>query len=124
VSALAVHDLPLLNITTDVVHLTLTESGFPRTLRGLRVHPRLPDTVARQRNDSRVVHPAIAVFRSAALFGVTAGVAAADAALYSGQVTKDDLEIAQWVARLGPDRGDAHIAVKLGVPGAAHHRRV
>ena len=39
VSALVVHGLPLLNFTADVVHLTLTGPGFPRTLRGLRVHP-------------------------------------------------------------------------------------
>jgi hypothetical protein len=116
VSALVIHGLPLLNIKADVVHLTLTGPGFPRTLRGLRVHPGLPDTVARQRGDSRVVHPAIAVVQSAALAGVKAGVAAADAALYAGQVTKDDLELALRVARLGPGRRDARIAVDLGDP--------
>jgi hypothetical protein len=62
------------------------------------------------------VQPAIAVVRSAALFGVTAGVDAADAALSSGQVTKDDLDIALRVARLVSDRGDARIAVQLGDP--------
>jgi hypothetical protein len=44
---------------------------------------------------------------------VTAGVAAADAALHAGQVTKDDLEIALRVAQLGPGRRDARIAVEL-----------
>ena len=114
ISALVIHGLPLLNLTPDVVHLTLTGPGFPRTLPGLRVHPCLPDTVARQRDGSRVVHPAIAVVQSAALAGVAAGVAAADAALYGGQVTKQDLEIALSVARLGPGRRDARIAVELG----------
>ena len=113
VSALVVLGLPLLNITADVVHLTLTGPGRPRTLRGLRVHPELPDSVARQRHRDRVVHPAIAIVQSAALAGVTAGVAAADAALHSGQVTKDDLEIALRIARLGPGRADARTALDL-----------
>ena len=113
VSALVVLGLPLLNITADVVHLTLTGPGLPRTLRGLRVHPELPDSVARQRGGDRVVHPAMAIVQSAALAGITAGVAAADAALYTGQVTKDDLEIALRMARLGPGRADARAAVDL-----------
>lgn len=113
VSALVVLGLPLLNITADVVHLTLTGPGRPRTLRGLRVHPELPDSVARQRHRDRVVHPAIAIVQSAALAGVTAGVAAADAALHSGQVTKDELEIALRIARLGPGRADARAALDL-----------
>jgi len=113
VSALVVHGLPLLNFTADAVHLTLTGPGFPRTLSGLRVHPELPDSVARRRGGSSVVHPALAVVQSAALVGVTAGVAAADAALHAGQVTRDDLEIALRVARLGPGRRDARIAVEL-----------
>ncbi len=57
--------------------------------------------------------PAMAVVQSAALVGVTAGVAAADAALHSGQVTRNDLEVALRVARLGPGRGDARAAVEL-----------
>lgn len=113
VSALVVHGLPLLNITPDLVHLTLTGPGFPKTLRGLRVHPELPDSVARQRDGSRVVHPAIAVVQSAALAGVAAGVAAADAALHVGQVTRNDLEVALRVARLGPGRADARASVAL-----------
>jgi len=113
VSALAIHGLPLLNITPGVVHLTLTKSGYPRTLRGLRVHLELPDSVARQRGGSRVVHPAIAIVQSAALAGVAAGVAAADAALHTGQVTKRDLEIALGMARLGPGSRDARLAVEL-----------
>lgn len=113
VSALVVHGLPLLNITADVVHLTLTGPGFPRTLRGLRVHPELPNSVARQRDGDRVVHPAMAIVQSAALAGITAGVAAADAALYAGQVTRNDLEVALRVARLGPGRADARAAVDL-----------
>lgn len=112
-SALAVHGLPLLNIEVDVVHLTLTGPGCPRTLRGLRVHPELPDSVARRRDLSRVVHPAVAIVQSAALAGITAGVAAADAALHSGQVTKGDLEVALRIARLGPGRADARAAVGL-----------
>ena len=108
-----VHGLPLLNITADVVHLTLTGPGFPRTLRGLRVHPELPNSVARQRDGDRVVHPAMAIVQSAALAGITAGVAAADAALYAGQVTRNDLEVALRVARLGPGRADARAAVDL-----------
>ena len=87
-SALAIHGLPLLNITADLVHLTLTGRGLPRTLVGLRVHPRLPETVARLHSGSRVVHPAVAIVQSAALAGVTAGVAAADAGLHAGQVTR------------------------------------
>ncbi|MEO8556526.1 MAG: hypothetical protein ABI474_07625 [Actinomycetota bacterium] len=114
ISALVIHGLPLLNLTPDVVHLTLTGPGFPRTLPGLRVHPCLPDTVARQRDGSCVVDPAIAIVQSAALAGVAAGVAAADAALYAGQVTKHDLQDALGVARLGPGRGNARIAVELG----------
>jgi len=113
VSALVVHGLPLLNFTADVVHLSLTGPGIPRTLRGLRVHPELPDSVARRCDGSRVVHPAIAVVQSAALVGVTAGVAAADAALHAGQVTKEDLELALRIARLGPGRRDARVAVDL-----------
>ena len=113
VSALAVHGLPLLNIRADVVHLTLTGPGFPRTLRGLRVHPELPHSVARRRESSWVVHPAMAVVQSAALAGITAGVAAADAALRAGQVTKDDLGVALRMARLGPGRADARAAVEL-----------
>ncbi len=113
VSALSVHGLPLLNVTLDAVHLTLTGLGYPRTVRGLRVHPELPDSVARQRDDDRVVHPAMAIVQSAALAGITAGVAAADAALHTGQVTKDDLEIALRIARLGPGRADARAVVDL-----------
>lgn len=113
VSALVVLGLPLLNITTDVVHLTLTAPGHSRTLRGLRVHPELPASVARQRDGDRVVHPAMAIVQSAALAGITAGVAAADAALHTGQVTKDDLEIALRIARLGPGRADARAVVDL-----------
>lgn len=112
-SALAVHGLPLLHIEPDAVHLTLTGPGCPRTLRGLRVHPELPDSVARQRGVAPVVHPSVAVVQSAALAGVTAGVAAADAALYAGQVTKGDLEVALRIARLGPGRADARTAVEL-----------
>lgn len=112
-SALVVLGLPLLNITPDVVHLSLTGPGCTRSLRGLRVHPELPDSVARHRDGGRVVHPAMAVVQSAALAGITAGVAAADAALYSGQVTRNDLEVALRVARLGPGRADARAAVDL-----------
>jgi hypothetical protein len=112
-SALAVHGLPLLNVRADAVHLTLTGPGCPRTLPGLRVHPELPDSVACQRDGSRVVHPAVAVVQSAALAGITAGVAAADAALRAGQVTMGDLEVALRVARLGPGRTDARAAVEL-----------
>jgi len=114
ISALVIHGLPLLNLTPDVVHLTLTGPGFARSLPGLRVHPGLPDTVALQRDGSSLVHPAIAIVQSAALAGVAAGVAAADAALHSGRVTKQDLEIALRVARLGPGRANARIAVELG----------
>ena len=114
ISALVIHGLPLLNITPGLVHLTLTGPGFARTLPGLRVHPCLPDTVARQRDGSCVVHPAIAIVQSAALAGVAAGVAAADAALHAGQVSKRDLEDALGVARLGPGRGNARITVELG----------
>lgn len=39
VSALAAHGLPILARGAHPVHLTLTGPGFPRTLRGLRVHP-------------------------------------------------------------------------------------
>ena len=113
VSALVVHGLPLLNITPVLVHLTLTGPGVPRTLPGLRVHPELPGSVARRRDGSRVVHPAMAVVQSAALVGVTAGVAAADAALHSGQVTRNDLEVALRLARLGPGRADARAAIEL-----------
>ena len=66
VSAVVVLGLPLLNITADVVHLTLTGPGLPRTLRGLRVHHELPDSVARQRGGDRVVHPAMALVQSPA----------------------------------------------------------
>lgn len=117
ISALAVMGLPLLNITADVVHLTLTGPGCARTRPGLRVHPELPDSVARQldgdQDGSKVVHPAVAIVQSAALAGITAGVAAADAAMHSGQVTREDLEIALRVARLGPGRADARAAVDL-----------
>jgi len=112
-SALVLHSLPLLNIKPVEVHLTLTGPGCPRTLHGLRVHPELPDSVARERGGCRVVHPAMAVVQSAALAGIAAGVAAADAALRSGQVTKRDLEVALGVARLGPGRADARTAVGL-----------
>ena len=115
-SALVVHGLPLLNTTPDVVHLTLTGPGVPRTLPGLRVHPELPESVARQRDGSRVVHPAMAVVQSAALVGIAAGVAAADAALSSGQVTRNDLEVALRVARLGPGRAAARAALELADP--------
>jgi len=113
VSALAVHGLPLLNFEPDVVHLTLTGPGCPRTLRGLRVHPELPASVSRQREGGCVVHPAMAVVQSAALAGIAAGVAAADAALRAGQVTKADLEVALRIARLGPGRAEARTAVEL-----------
>ncbi|NMM23103.1 MAG: hypothetical protein HHJ11_06345 [Phycicoccus sp.] len=113
VSALTIHGLPLLNIRADAVHLTLTGPGCPRTLPGLRVHPELPDSVARQRDSCRVVHPAVAIVQSAAVAGIAAGVAAADGALFAGQVTKDDLEIALRIARLGPGRADARTAVDL-----------
>lgn len=113
ISALAVHGLPLLNIAAEVVHLSLTGPGCPRTLRGLRVHPELPPSVARERDGCRVVHPAMAVVQSAALVGIAAGVAAADAALFSGQVTRKDLEVAVRIARLGPGGADARAAVEL-----------
>jgi hypothetical protein len=113
VSALAVHGLPLLNIRTDAVHLTLTGPGCPRTLPGLRVHPELPSSVARERDGGRVVHPAMAVVQSAAFAGIASGVAAADAALLAGQVTRKDLEVALRIARLGPGRADARAAVEL-----------
>lgn len=113
VSALAVHGLPLLNVRSETVHLTLTGPGWPRSLRGLTVHPELPDSVARHHHGSRVVHPAMAVVQSAALVGIAAGVAAADAALASGQVITKDLEVALRIARLGPGRADARAAVEL-----------
>jgi len=113
VSALLILGLPLLNVIADVVHLTLTGTGCPRTRPGLRVHPELPDSVARTVDGDSVVHPAIAIVQSAALAGLTAGVGAADAALHSGQVTRKDLEIALRVARLGPGRADARAAVDL-----------
>jgi hypothetical protein len=67
----------------------------------------------RHRDGSRVVHPAIAIVQSGALAGVTVGVAAADAALYAGLVTKEDLKTALRTARWGPGRRDARIAVEL-----------
>ena len=113
VSALSVHGLPLLNVTLDAVHLTLTGPGYPRTVRGLRVHPELPDLVARRRDGCRVVHASVAIVQSAALAGIVAGVAAADAALAGGQVTREDLEIALRIARLGPGRAAARAVVDL-----------
>jgi len=91
----------------------LTGPVRPRTVPGLRVHPEVPDSVSRQLDGDRAVHPAMAIVQSAALAGITAGVAAADAALHSGQVTRKDLEIALRVARLGPGRADAQAAVDL-----------
>lgn len=113
VSALVLLGLPLLNIRADVVHLTLTGPGRPRTLPGLRVHPELPDSISRQRDGDRVVHPAVAVVQSAALAGIAVGVAAADAAMHKGQATRADLEIALRVSRLGPGKADARTAVDL-----------
>ncbi len=60
-SALVIHGPPLLNTSADVVHLTLTGPGFPRTLRGLRVHTWLHHYVARKSGGACVVHPAIAI---------------------------------------------------------------
>ena len=59
------------------------------------------------------MHPALAVVQSAALAGITVGVAAADAAPFGGLVTKEDLEVALRIARLGPGRADARAAVTL-----------
>jgi len=115
-SALTIHGLPLLNVTADEVHLTLTGPGCPRTLPGLRVHPQLSESVARDRDGSRVVHPAVAIVQSAALAGNAAGVAAADAGLFRRQVTVRDLELALLAVRLGPGRADAHPAVRLADP--------
>jgi hypothetical protein len=112
-SALAVHALPLLNITSDNVHLTLTGAGHPRSRPGLRVHPELPDLVARRHNGCRVVHPSVAVVQAAAMAGIAAGVAAADAALAGGQVTMEDLKIALRLARLGPGKADARAVLEL-----------
>src|SRR5665647_1733120 len=92
VSALVVHGLPLLNFTADVVHLSLTGPGIPRTLRGLRVHPELPDSVARRCDGSRVVHPAIAAAPAAAPAGVTAGAPPPAARLNAGRARKKILE--------------------------------
>jgi len=55
----------------------------------------------------------MAIVQSAAFAGITAGVAAADAALSTGQVTRKDLEVALRIARLGPGRADARTAVEL-----------
>ena len=60
-----------------------------------------------------VVHPAIAVIQAAAALGVKAGVAAADAALASGRITKQDLEVALRISRIGPGRAAARTTVGL-----------
>jgi hypothetical protein len=74
-----------------------------------------------------VVHPAIAVVQAAAVAGVKTGVAAADAALASGQISQRDLEVALRTSRIGPGRADARTTVELadglsGSPGESWAR--
>jgi len=112
-SAVAVLGLPLLSDDLDVTHLSRRSPGDQRTAKGLRIHRHLAARSTRVAAGVAVVHPAIAVVQAAAVAGVKVGVAAADAALAAGRITKADLEVALRISRIGPGRADARTTVEL-----------
>jgi hypothetical protein len=112
-SAVAVLGLPLLSDDLDLIHLSRRSPGDQRTALGLRIHRHLPPRLTRLAAGVAVVHPAIAVVQTAAVAGVKAGVAAADAALAAGLITRKDLEVALRISRIGPGRADARTTVDL-----------
>lgn len=112
-SAVAVLGLPLLSDDLDVTHLSRRSPGDQRTARSLRIHRHLPTGSTRMAAGVAVVHPAIAVVQAAAVVGVKAGVAAADAALAGGWITKKELEVALRTSRIGPGMADARMTVEL-----------
>lgn len=112
-SAVAVLGLPLLAGDLDVTHLSRRSLGDQRRGQGLQIHRPLGKGAVRTVAGVAVVHPAIAVVQAAALAGVKAGVAAADAALAAGRITTEDLEVALCISRIGPGRADARTAVGL-----------
>lgn len=112
-SAVAVLGLPLLTDKIDVTHLSRRSPGDQRTGQGLRIHRHLPPRSIHMVAGVAVVSPAIAVVQAAALLGVKVGVAATDAALAAGRITKADLGVALRISRIGPGRADARTTVDL-----------
>jgi len=112
-SACAVLGLPLLCDDLEVTHLSRQTLGHQRAASGLKIHRNLPPRLIRLAFGVAVVHPAIAVVQTGAIAGVKTGVAAADAALRLGRVTKKDLDLALHVSRVGPGMADARATVDL-----------
>lgn len=112
-SAVAVLGLPLLSADFGVTHLSRRSPGDQRSAQGLWIHRHLAPGCTRMVAGVAVVHPAIAVVQAAAVMGVKVGVAAADAALAAGRITKEELERALRISRVGPGRADARTTVEL-----------
>lgn len=101
-SAAAVHGLPLL-ASPRRVHMMRTDGGPPRCRRGFILHQRLEGLRTEKVDGVMCVPPALAAVGVAQVHGLTAGVAALDAALHQGVATKD--EAWRWLRRLGGHRG-------------------
>lgn len=112
-SAVAILGLPLLCDDLDVTHLSRRSPGDQRTAPGLRIHRHLGPRSTRAAAGVIVVHPAIAVVQAAAVGGLKVGVAAADAALAAGRITKKDLDVALRISRIGPGIADARATVEI-----------
>jgi hypothetical protein len=111
-SAVALHGLPVLRSDLGKVHVSLVGAGKCRSDDRLQVYAALPSDLVVDVGGTPAVAPAVAVVQSAASAGIRAGVVAADAAL-AGRVTRDDLEAALGVARVGRGRRAAARVVDM-----------
>lgn len=110
-SALALGGLPLFGVDEDQVHFTRRSPGRTHRTNGVTVHVALGAEAFLLDGACRL-HPAIAVVQTAAVHGVEAAVVAADEAIRTRLLTRDELGWALRHSRLreGADLARAAVA--------------
>lgn len=111
-TAVALHELPVLTSDLGKIHLCRVEDGKARSDDRLQIHAPVPASLVECVMDTRVVSLPVSIVQAAALTGFRAGVVAADAALRR-RLTREDLATALAVARLGRGRRAAARVIDL-----------
>jgi predicted transcriptional regulator of viral defense system len=112
VSAVIAHGLPVHDAGLALVHLTRTRPGRTGRSGDVYVHPEL-DTSAFVTDGIPICEVAVAVLQTADWDGYEAGMVAAEAALHTRRIAREDLRRARAVVRLGRGRSRADMVVAL-----------
>lgn len=114
-SALLAHRLPVWRVSPDRVRVIRPVSHQLRTA-SVTADPWIEPVT--QTQDGPAVAPELAIVQTARARGLLAGVVAADAALRSGQVTRDELSRQVERVSLWPDGGQAGAMLRFADPSA------